>query len=350
MSKQYELSILRQALQDIKLRVGEMEEWLNESNEGGKDKREIKAGDKVLVMRGNRDEGCLDDDIYTILGRDGGGYKVKESSSYILVPECYETVQPLLSGPFDASRIPKDKVPGYMVWDNKHKSWVTINSTRHDKIEMMHPVVGVDTDGALRAYTSDGFHNKGEKAVALMWQPPEKLNAEPSDELLLRVIEEMPWVVEWCRSGKCENGAIDSGCPHNSTTVIRPCPTTNSICFKLFGTFSRNEDGECCPCYHHRVGEKKVQSVKSRIVTLAEEKRTYKVGDCFEEVGTDTLYIFSGHDEDWRLVALGSNYEFSNRRVGKEDARRGVHLDRLTKDPSLLTYLGPFDEVFSRKI
>ena len=53
MSKQYELSILRQALTDIKLRVGEMEEWLNESNEKGKDKCEIKVGDEVSLFDGS---------------------------------------------------------------------------------------------------------------------------------------------------------------------------------------------------------------------------------------------------------------------------------------------------------
>ena len=70
MSKQYELSILRQALQDIKLRVGEMEEWLNESSEKPGEPM-LEVGQKVLVMRG-KEYGPPPDGIYTITHIDNG--------------------------------------------------------------------------------------------------------------------------------------------------------------------------------------------------------------------------------------------------------------------------------------
>ncbi len=138
MKREVEISLLKQAVDDIKLRTDELSELIREyvDNERKRGKQAgkqaepgIKVGDKVLI---NDDqihmEVCEVLRYEKVTSDDDLPYCVKVLSSGEIEDvgpfhPGTTVFQPLLSGPFDASRIPKDKIPGYMVWDSVRKAW-----------------------------------------------------------------------------------------------------------------------------------------------------------------------------------------------------------------------------------
>lgn len=180
MSKQYELSILRQALQDIKLRVGEMEEWLNESSEKPREPM-LEVGQKVLVQ-GHHE---VADGTYTILQEwEDGCYDIdfvhKRDRYGIDSAEC-SVFQPLLSGPFNASRIPVSKIPGYMVWDNTNKLWRSVE-------QLTDGIILDSKIPSMRTFFHNGcFDGYLDSPTILHFQPPEQPKTKVSPE---------PWAAE----------------------------------------------------------------------------------------------------------------------------------------------------------
>jgi copper chaperone CopZ len=300
------------------------------------------VGKKVLY-EGNIYTVDRDEELLTL---NGGGYHI------LLV--CHNEVQLLLDGPFDASRIPKSKVPGYKVWldrgNSKYYTWVNESSFGWVSIESLDIN---DKDEIVEKIANGYWHfhdglcaEDNPDGARLYWQPPEKKKEqpkvkefsvkEPTDENCLEAIKRWPWLPRWCEDGIAWN-EMNSLCPHGD---VDDCPMEESVCYKLFGTYKDNRIGDCslCPCNHPQVGIKKVRSVKDRIINLAKKQRTYRVGDVFRTA--ENLIIITRNNDEFYFTNL--NYgKWNDKSVTNQ---KDITLENLSNRPSNLAYLGHWSD------
>jgi len=92
-------------------------------------KKEIDIDDTILTI-GNYD---VKDGIYKIVDKDSSSppFKLNYKAGWWIDPEESDVFQKLLSGQFDANKIPKDKITNYRVWDAFYKEWRKIKSFRN---------------------------------------------------------------------------------------------------------------------------------------------------------------------------------------------------------------------------
>ena len=108
---------------DIEQKLSDLESGL------GKLRAEIEAGKdtrKALLMGHN----IIPNGIYPIRKNDdcNWGNISYGKGTYTILPDLCDVFQPLLDGPFDSARIPKNQIHGYMVWDSHYGEWREVMS------------------------------------------------------------------------------------------------------------------------------------------------------------------------------------------------------------------------------
>ena len=319
---------------------------------------EININDQILIL-GNSE---VPDGIHKIIEKKYYGLNYKYQFIIEAFPEVWiqssscTVLQKIITGPFDANKIPKGEIKGYRVWDIENNIWREVEEIDSTDITLKQ----IDYRWNWYIFFNNGTRNKSSKTVYLSFQPPkvtevDEINSDPTDELLLKVIDECPWLPRWCKDGICTDGSNFTNCPYGGAGN---CPRENSVCAKIFGTYINytNHGTDDCPCNTTVIGVLKVKSIKEQINILERERKSkehvFRIGDCFK-LQWETIHRLSKGPEIFTGVLTALNSE--NSRWGtthKIDAEGIIKDQEEFKDYlkiNKLIFIATFEETFINK-